>query len=60
MKEEFVYETFPYSNSVFTSTHPDKLCSKAKLFGLDAPNVENARVLEIGCGNGMNLISQAF
>jgi SAM-dependent methyltransferase len=60
MENKFAYETLPYSNAVFSLTHPDKLCSLARLFGLEAPNVENARVLELGCGNGMNLITQAF
>ena len=60
MEKEFAYESLPYSNSVFALTHTDKLCSIAKLHGLDAPNIENARVLELGCGKGMNLISQAF
>lgn len=59
METEFAYDQLPYSNHVFPATHPDKLYSAAKIFGLDSPNVENARVLEIGCGNGLNLISHA-
>ncbi len=60
MKEESDYETLPYSNSIFPQTYVDKLCSSARLFGLDAPDIETARVLELGCGNGLNLISQAY
>lgn len=58
--KEFAYDSLPYSNNVFAQTHPDVLCCSARLFGLDAPPVENSRILEIGCGNGMNLISHAF
>ena len=60
MKTEFAYDTLPYSNHVFPQTHPDKLCAAAKLFGLNAPDIENSRILELGCGNGMNLISHAY
>lgn len=60
MKTEFAYDSLPYSNNVFAQTHPDGLCASAKLFGLAAPEVEKSRVLEIGCGNGMNLISHAY
>ena len=59
METEFAYDTLPYSNHVFPLTHPDKLCSAAKLFGLDSPNIEKARILELGCGNGLNLIAHA-
>lgn len=60
MQENFLYDELPYSNLIFTQTHPDRLCALARLFGLNAPNVETARVLELGCGNGLNLISQAY
>ncbi len=60
METKFAYDSLPYSDSVFTQTHPDRLCSLARLFGLDAPDIENARVLELGCGNAMNIISQAY
>lgn len=60
MKTEFAYDSLIYSNDVFSQTHPDLLCSSAKLFGLEAPDIETSRVLELGCGNGMNLISHAY
>lgn len=41
-------------------THPDRLATIARLFGVDAPSLKSARVLEIGCANGGNLISSAF
>ncbi|MBX9570326.1 MAG: class I SAM-dependent methyltransferase [Candidatus Obscuribacterales bacterium] len=41
-------------------THPDRLATIARLFGVDAPNLKNARVLEIGCANAGNLVAAAF
>jgi len=49
--DEIQYVSFPYQQS-----HPDKLASVAKLLGLNPPKVENARVLELGCASGNNLI----
>ncbi len=60
MEKKFSYDELPYSNLIFTQTHPDRLCALGRLFGLDAPDIETARVLELGCGNGLNLISQAY
>ena len=40
-------------------THPDRLATIAKLFGIDAPSITKARVLEIGCATAGNLIAAA-
>ena len=60
MAEEFPYDAIPYPSKFFLQTHPDRLASIAALNGLDTAPVENCRVLELGCGNGSNLIAQAF
>jgi methyltransferase-like protein/SAM-dependent methyltransferase len=60
MKEgEFVsdYNTVAYPSGVYTQTHPDRLATVARLFGLEAPAITQARVLELGCGDGLNLIN---
>ncbi|HXB71570.1 MAG TPA: class I SAM-dependent methyltransferase [Candidatus Acidoferrales bacterium] len=49
------YETFPRRQ-----THPDRLASVARLFGMDPAPIANCRVLEIGCGDGGNLIPMAY
>jgi methyltransferase-like protein/protein-L-isoaspartate O-methyltransferase len=41
-------------------THPDRLATLANLFGLKPAPVERCRVLELGCGDGGNLIPMAF
>jgi len=53
------YDRVLYAGGAFTSTHPERLASVAALFGLDAPPPEGARVLELGCGTGANLIPMA-
>jgi methyltransferase-like protein/ubiquinone/menaquinone biosynthesis C-methylase UbiE len=60
MKEIFSYDVMPYPSKFFLQTHPDRLASLATLFGMNPAPVETCRVLELGCGNGSNLISHAF
>jgi SAM-dependent methyltransferase len=54
------YDSVPYPGHVHTYTHPNRIAAVARLFGIDAPIVATARVLEIGCGDGGNLISIAY
>lgn len=54
------FDEIPYPGLAFPQTHPDRLATLAAMFGLDAPPVERSRVLEIGCGDGGNLIPIAF
>ena len=60
MAEEFPYDTVPYPSKFFLQTHPDRLAAAGILYGMQPAPVENCRVLELGCGNGSNLISHAF
>jgi methyltransferase-like protein/SAM-dependent methyltransferase len=50
------YDTTPYESHAFPQSAPGHLAGIAHLFGLDAPDVSTARVLEIGCSAGGNLI----
>ena len=60
MPEEFSYDAVPYPSKFFLQTHPDRLAAAGVLYGMHPGGVESCRVLELGCGNGSNLISQAF
>jgi methyltransferase-like protein/SAM-dependent methyltransferase len=60
MKDVFSYDVMPYPSKFFLQTHPDRLATLATLFGMNPPAVETCRVLELGCGNGSNLISHAY
>src|SRR6266849_6776011 len=53
------YEQVPYESAATRDAHPDNLASLATLFGLDPPPLESARVLELGCSTGGNLIAIA-
>lgn len=53
------YDQLPYDSHPYKLTHPDHLAVMAKLFGLESPTPANARVLEIGCAAGGNLIPMA-
>ena len=50
------YDAAPYDSHAFPQSAPGQLAAIAYLFGLDAPEVSTARVLEIGCASGGNLI----
>jgi cyclopropane fatty-acyl-phospholipid synthase-like methyltransferase len=54
-----VYDVVRYPGHAFPQTHPDRLAALAVLFGLDAPPPAGCRLLEIGCGDGGNLLPMA-
>ena len=53
------YDSVPYDSKPFAQTHPSRLSARATLFGLSPPDVATARVLELGCASGGNLIPMA-
>ncbi len=53
--DQVSYRTFPRRQ-----THPDRLAAIARFFGMKPAPVTACRVLEIGCGNGANLIPLAY
>lgn len=54
------YDEVLYPGYPFPQTHPDRLATLATLFGIKPAPVEASRVLELGCGDGANLIPTAF
>ena len=56
----FAYDQVFYPALPFAQTHPDRLCTLARLFGLTAAHPERCRVLEIGSSDGGNLIPMAL
>lgn len=52
--------TFERLSLPMPQTHPDRLATIARLFGMEAPDLEKCSVLEIGCANGGNLVASAF
>ncbi|HQQ77723.1 MAG TPA: class I SAM-dependent methyltransferase [Thermoanaerobaculia bacterium] len=59
-KEPTAYDAVSYPGSPFSQTHPDRLATIAALYGLKAAPPGSCRVLELGCGNGANLIPMAY
>jgi SAM-dependent methyltransferase len=55
-----MYDQVLYYSQPASQTHPDHLATLATLFGLSPAPVETCRVLELGCGNGANLIPMAL
>ncbi len=53
------YDDVPYDSKVFHYTQPEHVAAVGVLLGVDAVPLENARVLEIGCASGGNLVSFA-
>jgi len=54
------YDEVEYPGFPFPQTHPDRLATIAILFGMTPKNVTECRVLELGCGEGANLIPIAY
>jgi methyltransferase-like protein/2-polyprenyl-3-methyl-5-hydroxy-6-metoxy-1,4-benzoquinol methylase len=49
------YDEMPYHGYPFEYNRPENLKSVGSLFGVDAPKLETARILELGCSDGGNL-----
>lgn len=54
------YDLVPYSSTAFPQTHPDRLATVARLFGVEAAEPQSCRVLELGAASGGNLIPMAY
>lgn len=54
------YDEILYEGYAFPQTHPDRLATVATLAGMTPAPVERCRVLELGCGDGGNLIPMAL
>ena len=54
------YDEIPYESRPFPQSHPDRLATLGRLFGMSPAPVTRCRVLELGCAAGGNLIPMAF
>jgi SAM-dependent methyltransferase len=54
------YDAIPYPGLVHPQSHPDRLAVAARLLGLAPASPEGCRVLELGCGDGTNLLAMAI
>ncbi len=59
MSDAHAYDEHPYTGYVYWFTHPDHLGVVGALHGLDTAPADGCRVLELGCGDGGNLVPLA-
>lgn len=57
--EATAYDIVAYPTAIFPETHPDRLGAIARLHGVAAAEAGRANVLEVGCGDAMNLLAMA-
>jgi len=53
------YDAVAYDALPYPLSHPDNVAAVATMFGLDAPAIATACVLEVGCNDGANLLPMA-
>lgn len=56
----FAYDQVLYPGFPLAQTHPDRLATIGGLLGMTAARPDRSHVLEIGCGDGGNLIPMAL
>ena len=54
------YDEILYKGHPFCQTHPDRLATIGRLFGMQPAPVDQCRVLEVGCADGGNLLPMAY
>lgn len=57
---ESSYDEHPYISKTYYHTQPEKLKSNLRLLDFISPDLKNAKVLEIGCSFGGNIIPLAI
>ncbi|MEH6477242.1 MAG: class I SAM-dependent methyltransferase [Sneathiella sp.] len=53
------YDNVPYPSYCYVNTDPGRMSAIGALFGIDAPAIETANILEIGCAAGGNILPLA-
>ncbi|MCP4133075.1 MAG: methyltransferase domain-containing protein [bacterium] len=59
-EQEFAYDITQYYSHPYSQTHPQNLYTIARLMGLNPKDFREARILELGCAAGGNIIPLAF
>ncbi len=54
------YDIVHYPGHALAQAHPDRLATIAALFGMKPADITRCRVLEVACGDGLNLTSVAL
>lgn len=57
---DFAYDQVQYESHPYRLSHPEHLYTLAKVFGLTPKDYTQARILELGCASGGNIIPVAY
>ena len=58
--QQISYDEVPYDSGANSGSHPMRLATLGAVFGMRPPPIASARVLEVGCSVGSNLLSIAY
>ena len=59
MSDGFAYDLLDYPSHVHPQMHPSRLAAIGRLHGIDAASPRDCRLLEVGCGDAVQLLSLA-
>lgn len=60
MTDGFAYDVLEYPSHVHPQAHPSRLAAIARLHGIDAASPRACHLLEVGCGDGLQLLTLAM
>lgn len=60
MTRTFSYDVVDYPSHVYPQMHPSRLAAIARLHGVAAAAPDACRLLEVGCGDGLQLLALAL
>ena len=60
MNQDFAYDTIRYPAQVYPKLHPSRLGAIARLHGVQVASPKACRLLEVGCGDGLSLVTMAM
>lgn len=60
MSQAFSYDAVEYPAHVYPQLHPSRLAAIARLHGVEAASPADCRLLEVGCGDGLQLLTLAL
>ena len=60
MSDGFAYDVLEYPSHVHPQAHPSRLAAIGRLHGIDAASPRDCHLLEVGCGDGLQLLTLAM
>ncbi|GHB95987.1 methyltransferase regulatory domain-containing protein [Thermomonas carbonis] len=60
MSDGFAYDVLEYPSHVHPQAHPSRLAAIARLHGISAASPRACHLLEVGCGDGLQLLTLAM